>query len=200
MRGVEQVPWIYDSGMWILERLGLASWRRWLVRRALGWTLEVGSGTGRNLPLYPAAVRLVALEPDPVVIRTARRRRSAALFVRGSAEALPFREGAFDTVVSSLAFCSVPDPLLGLEEVRRVLKPDGSLRMIEHVRHPTRVFARIQDMVQPAWTELAGGCHPNRDIEDLVERAGFTIEREEGDRLGAHGAKGVLRRFRARPS
>ena len=112
--------------------------------------------------------------------------------VVGSAEALPFRDGVFDTVVSGLVFCSVRDPRRGLAEVRRVLRPGGALRMLEHVRstHPWK--ARVQDRIQPAWTWVMGGCHPNRDTERAVEAAGFRIE-AEGRR-----AKGDMRRFAAR--
>jgi ubiquinone/menaquinone biosynthesis C-methylase UbiE len=109
------------------------------------------------------------------------------------AEALPFRAGVFDTVVSGLVFCSVADPRRGLAEVRRVLRPGGTLRMLEHVRsvHPWK--ARIQDRIQPFWTRLMGGCHPNRDTERAVEAAGFRLDAE------SRRAKGDLRRFAARP-
>jgi ubiquinone/menaquinone biosynthesis C-methylase UbiE len=199
MRGIEQVPWCYDSGMWVMEKLGLASWRRWLVRGAHGRILELGCGTGRNLPLYAPESRIVALDPNPEALRSARSRSSSTHFVRGRAEALPFRDGCFDTVVSGLVFCSVADPLLGFREVRRVLKSDGTLRMLEHVRHPRALIGRMQDWVEPAWNRLSGGCHPNRDTEDIVRKAGFRIEREEGDRRGESGASGILRRFRAGP-
>jgi ubiquinone/menaquinone biosynthesis C-methylase UbiE len=112
--------------------------------------------------------------------------------VQASAEALPFRAGAFETVISSLVFCSVPDPVRGLAEVRRVLAPGGTLRMIEHVRSTRRWKARVQDAVQPIWTWLAGGCHPNRDTERTVEACGFTIDME------SRRAHADMRRFIAR--
>ena len=114
--------------------------------------------------------------------------------MQGSAEALPFRDGVFDTVVSGLVLCSVPDPARGLAEVRRVLRPGGTLRALEHVRATVAWRARVQDLIQPAWTWVAGGCHPNRDTERAVERAGFTID-AEGRRARAN-----LRRFVARRS
>jgi ubiquinone/menaquinone biosynthesis C-methylase UbiE len=92
--------------------------------------------------------------------------------VQGDAQALPFRTGAFDTVVSGLVFCSVADPPRALAEIKRVLRPRGELRMLEHVRSRIRWRAVLQDLIQPAWTWLAGGCHPNRDTESTVERAG----------------------------
>jgi ubiquinone/menaquinone biosynthesis C-methylase UbiE len=113
--------------------------------------------------------------------------------VCGSAEALPFRTGVFDTVVSGLVLCSVPDPARGLNEVRRVLRDDGSLRALEHVRASRPWKARMQDAMQPAWTWAAGGCHPNRDTERLVEASGFVID------PGSRRAEADMRRFAARP-
>ena len=112
--------------------------------------------------------------------------------VQGSAEALPFRSGTFDTVVSGLAFCSVPQAARGLAEVRRVLRAGGTLRMLEHVRSTTPWKARLQDRFQPTWTRLTGGCHPNRDTERAVRDAGFAID------PATRRAKGELRRFVAR--
>jgi len=116
-----------------------------------------------------------------------------ARLVQGRAEALPFRDGAFDTVVSGLCFCSVGDPARGLAEVRRVLVSGGRLRMLEHVRSERPWKARVQDRLQPFWTRLSGGCHPNRDTELAVARAGFAIEAD------GRAAKGDMRRFAARP-
>jgi len=113
--------------------------------------------------------------------------------VQASVEALPFRDGVFDTVVSSLVFCSVPDPARGLAEVRRVLRSDGRLRMLEHVRSLRSWKAAFQDCVQPIWTRFSGGCRPNRDTERAVEAAGFRIDAEE------RVARADLRCFAARP-
>jgi len=192
MRGVEQIPWLYDSMCSIYEALGLARWRRWLVLGARGRVLDLGCGTGRNLPLLPTDARAVALDPSWDVLLRARRRAGGARFVLGSAEALPFRDGVFDTVLSGFVFCSIPDPGRGLSEARRVLDPDGQLRMLEHVRSGQPWKAWIQDAVQPTWTRLTGGCHPNRDTEAAVLAGGFRIE-PEGRR-----AEGNLRRFSAR--
>lgn len=193
MRGLEQIPWLYDAMCWAYERLGLAPWREWLVAGAGGLTLDVGCGTGRNLPRYAAGIRVVALDPAWDSLQRARRRAPYVPLVQASVEALPFSDGTFDTVVSGLVFCSVGDPRRGLAEVKRVLRPDGRLRMLEHVRSPRPWKARFQDRVQPVWTRLSGGCHPNRDTERAVEASGFAIE-EEGRR-----AKADMRRFSARP-
>lgn len=107
--------------------------------------------------------------------------------------ALPFRDATFDTVLSGLVFCSVADPRRSLLEAKRVLRPDGRLRMLEHVRSAGRWKVRFQDWIQPAWTRITGGCHPNRDTERTVQAAGFDIE-PEGRR-----ARGNMRRFSARP-
>jgi ubiquinone/menaquinone biosynthesis C-methylase UbiE len=194
MRGLEQIPWAYDLTCAALELFGLRRWRRKLVAGARGRVLDVGSGTGRNLPLYPPGTAVVGLDPSLDALRRARRRAPSIPLVAGSAEALPFRDGAFDTVVSGLVFCSVPDPVRGLREVRRVLAHGGQLRMLEHVRSRNRLGARLQDLIQPAWTCLVGGCHPNRDTEANVRAAGFTIDPEE------YRARRNLRRFAARPS
>jgi ubiquinone/menaquinone biosynthesis C-methylase UbiE len=189
MRGVEQIPWIYDAMCTVMEWTGLARWRQWLVGGARGRTLEVGCGTGRNLPRYGAAMTVIGLEPDGDAIRAARQRAPHRPLVRASSEALPFRDGAFDTVVSSLVFCSVPRPEVGLAEVRRVLAARGQLRMLEHVRHDVPALGWVQDTIQPAWTVIAGGCHPNRRTEATVEASGFRIlpEGRRGD--------GTMRRF-----
>ena len=194
MRGVEQIPWLYDAVCAVCEATGLARWRSWLVAGARGRVLDVGCGTGRNLALLPGGTRAVGLEPSWAALQRARRRAPRVALVVGSAEALPFRDAAFDTVLSGLVFCSVPDPRRGFLEVRRVLRQDGQLRMLEHVRSTRPWKARLQDLLQPVWTGFTGGCHPNRDTERAVEAGGFEIEGED------RRAKGDMRRFVARPT
>ena len=192
MRGVEQIPWLYDLGLWWAERLGFIRWRRWLAEGATGWTLDVGTGTGRNLTWFSAARSVVAIDPSRHNLRAARIRKPGTLLVRARAEALPFRDAAFDTVVSGMVFCSVDDPATGFAEVRRVLRPGATLRMIEHVRSSSRLEAWWQDLIQPAWTWAAGGCRNNRQTERAVVEAGFEID------LTTHRASGTIRRFVAR--
>jgi ubiquinone/menaquinone biosynthesis C-methylase UbiE len=160
MRGIEQIPWLYDAGMAVQDRFGLGM--------------------------------LVGLDPAREVIPAAKKRAPGVRLVVGSAEALPFADGSFDTVVSSLVFCSVPDPDRGLREVHRVLAPGGRLAMMEHVRSTSALVGRLQDAIQPAWTCVLGGCHPNRDTEAAVRRAGFAIDSE------TRRAKGAMRLFLAR--
>jgi ubiquinone/menaquinone biosynthesis C-methylase UbiE len=190
VRGLEQIPWLYDATLAVAEWTGLERWRRWLCEGARGRVLDLGSGTGRNLPFLP--VGTVGVDPALDPLRRARRRAPAARLVQARAEALPFRSEVFDTVVSGLVFCSVDDPDAGLGEVRRTLRPGGTLRMLEHVRSERPWRARVQDLIQPAWTRVAGGCRPNRDTERTVEEAGFTIE------PATRRARGNMRRFVAR--
>jgi len=189
MCGVEHIGWLYDAGCWVMERLGLRRWRAWLAGGARGRVLEVGAGTGRNLSLYADPRRVVAMEPDPALLGAARARAPAVRLVAARVEALPFRDGAFDTVVSSLVFCSVTNSQAGLVEIRRVLRERGELRMLEHVRARSPTLARLQDGIQPLWTRIMGGCHPNRDTERTVLDSGFDIV------PGSRAARGALMRF-----
>jgi ubiquinone/menaquinone biosynthesis C-methylase UbiE len=175
MRGLEQIPWIYDAMCALCEATGMRSWREWLARGAGGRTLDLGCGTGRNLPLFPAETKIVGVDFTFESLLRARKREPRALLVRASAEALPFREGTFDTVVSGLLLCSVARPDVAVGEMRRVLRDDGDLRLLEHVRSDRPWRARFQDFVQPAWTALSGGCRPNRDTEATVIRGGFAV-------------------------
>jgi ubiquinone/menaquinone biosynthesis C-methylase UbiE len=194
VRGIEQIPWLYDPLMVVLEKTGLGRWRAWLAGGIrTGRTLDLGCGTGRNLPLLGSAVRVVGLDPCHASLLKARRRVPGGLLVRARAEALPFRDSVFDTVVSGLVFCSVSDVPRGLDEVRRVLRPGGRLRMLEHVRASGRVAGWLQDLTQPAWTWFTGGCHPNRETEAAVRAAGFVID------ASTWRAQGDMRRFEASP-
>ncbi len=192
MRGAEQIPWLYDPALALLERLGLGRWRRWLAAGARGRTLDLGCGTGRNLPLFPAETLAVGVDPCPQSLARAHRRSPRALLVLARAEALPFKDGAFDTVVSGLVLCSVTDPPAAASEMLRVLAPRGTVRALEHVRSPLPWKARMQDWTQPAWTRFSGGCHPNRETERTLEAAGLAID--PSTRL----ARDTMRRFEAR--
>ncbi len=193
MRGVEQIPWLYDLFLATLERTGLGPWRRWLAEGVRGRTLDLGCGTGRNLPLVPHPSRAVGVDPCFASLKRARRRAPSASYVLARAEALPFRDGAFDTVTSGFALCSVEDPATALAEVTRVLAPGGTLRALEHVRATEPWKARIQDWSQPAWTRVTGGCHPNRRTEASIEAAGFEVD------PATRRARDTIRRLEARP-
>jgi SAM-dependent methyltransferase len=167
--------WAFDR----VDPLGGADHRRRLVEQAAGEVLEIGAGTGRNLLLYRTATRVVALEPGlgmrARAERAARAARVAVEVVDGTAEHLPFPEGAFDTVVASLVLCTVPDPARALAEARRVLRPGGRLRFYEHVRADDPRLARWQDRLERPWGWVAGGCHPNRDVVAAITAAGFRV-------------------------
>lgn len=193
MRGVEQIPALYDAGLALLEMTGLGRWRRWLASGATGRVLDLGCGTGRNLPLYAAGVQPTGLDPCIETLQAAHRRRPGIPLVLGVAERLPFRTSTFDTVVSGLVFCSVSEPPRALAEVRRVLAPGGSLRMLEHVRATTRVHARLQNALQPFWTRFTGGCRPNRDTEAALGASAFQVDET------SRRASGTMRRLVARP-
>jgi ubiquinone/menaquinone biosynthesis C-methylase UbiE len=154
--------------------------RRELIGGASGRVLEVGAGTGLNFRLYGEAVEVVAIEPEPNMARRARERAAGAAarvrLLRASAEELPFGDAAFDTVVASLVFCTIPDPGRAAREVGRVLKPGGTLRLYEHVRSPRPRGARWQDRFLPVWRFFGGGCHPNRDTVATFREAGFDVE------------------------
>jgi ubiquinone/menaquinone biosynthesis C-methylase UbiE len=163
-----------------LDEAGEREHRIELVGEARGRVLEVGSGNGLNFEHYRRASEVVAMEPEPTMLRLARPRgREAAVrvaFLRGVAESLPFADGSFDTVVASLVLCSVGSPARAAAEMRRVLRPGGELRFLEHVRSNNRGWAGVQDAFAPVWSYFAGGCHPNRDTPSTLRSAGFEVE------------------------
>ena len=178
--------WLYDLLMKPVGWLGLDRLRKRLVLDARGSTLEVGAGTGLNLPYYDVgASPLIALDVDREGLRRARGRSPRAFLVQASVEALPFREGAFDTVVSCLIFCSVPNPAAGLNEVHRVLNRSGQLRMLEHVRPTGRFLAWLADRLTPIWRQVAGGCHLNRRTVEALEAAELCSTRSHRTLRGA---------------
>ncbi|MFL5796988.1 MAG: class I SAM-dependent methyltransferase [Actinomycetota bacterium] len=179
-RGHPVFAWAYDRLAAAEERGGMADHRREQLAAAAGSVVEIGAGTGLNFRHYPPAVtRLVATEPDPYMLRRARvAARTAPVPVevlRAPAERLPFGDGEFDVVVSTLVLCSVRDPAVALAEILRVLKPGGAFLFLEHVRSENPTHARWQDRLERPWGWVAAGCHPNRDTVAAVERAGFRI-------------------------
>jgi SAM-dependent methyltransferase len=171
---------IYDRYMRKSEQACLASWRAELLAAARGDVLEVGAGTGANLPCYPAAVtRLVLCEPDPHMrARLAPRAAGRAELCAASADSLPFADASFDAVVSTLVLCSVPSPDRTLAELHRVLRPGGALLYLEHVAAEDPGRLRWQRRLEPVWRQLAGNCHLTRHTHDAIVRAGFTIDHE----------------------
>jgi len=172
---------LYDPFVWVGERAGLRAHRRALLSRARGRTIEIGSGTGLNLPHYPGDLDdLVLAEPDASMRlrlkqRLHRRGRRTQL-VDAPAERLPFPDGSVDTVVSTLVLCTVDAPDVALEEIARVLRPGGQLLFLEHVRSESPALARWQDRLAGPWRGFARGCRCNRAIAELITTCGFELE------------------------
>ncbi len=175
--------YIYDFLMAPQEWLGLWKLRRKAVRGAEGRVLAVGVGSGLNFRYYEKATAVVGIDPDPVLLRRAMRRARRLTFPvhleAGDAQMLPFADASFDTVLATLVFCSVPDALTGLREMRRVLRPGGRFHLLEHVRSANPRMGRFQDFITPAWRRIAGGCHLNRETVATVREAGFEIDEEK---------------------
>jgi ubiquinone/menaquinone biosynthesis C-methylase UbiE len=158
--------------------------RKEIVGGATGRVLEIGCGTGASFAHYPVEAQVVATEPDVEMIKRAERhlkeKKLANIELRSAtAQDLPFEDGSFDTVVSCLVFCHVGrDAPVALAGIKRLLKPDGSFRFMEHVRNDdSRFGARFQDVVNPFWKRLLGaGCNCNRRTQQAIEDAGFEIE------------------------
>ncbi len=174
---------VYDRMLAGSERAGLAERRRELLATAHGRVLELGAGTGANLNAYPEQVESVTMiEPDPHMARRLRRKLAAdppafePELLEVGAEQLPFAADSFDTAVAILVLCTIPDPGRALAEVARVLKPAGTLLVLEHVRDPVSPRrARWQDRLEWPWGWVAGGCHPNRDTRATLSAAGFDV-------------------------
>jgi ubiquinone/menaquinone biosynthesis C-methylase UbiE len=178
----------YDRLTKSSEDAGLRERRRGLLAKASGRTLEIGAGTGVNLELYPDSVtELVLAEPDEhmrgQLERKLPRLGRAAEVVDAGAEDLPFPDASFDTVVATLVLCTIPDPRAALGEVGRVLRPDGRLLFMEHVRADDPGIARWQDRLERPWGWFGRGCHPNRDTLATIEASALEIGQVEGDEL-----------------
>ncbi len=145
-----------------------------------GRVLEIGCGNGANFELYPESVtQLVATDPDSYMLERARKRvaelgRQIEVH-RASAEELPFPDRSFDAVVDIWVLCTVREPVQALTEIRRVLKPDGEFRFLEHVRYTGGLMALVQDLIVPLWRWIGAGCNPNRNTERYIRDAGFQI-------------------------
>lgn len=177
---------LYDR--WILPRVldavmrnkEVTRYRSGLVPRARGLVLEVGIGSGLNLPFYGAQVeRVYGIDPSENLLRMARKRarsvRFPVEFFARSGETIPIEDHFVDTVLTTFTLCTIADPIAALREMRRVLKPAGQLLFAEHGFAPDRSVQRWQHRCNPLWTRIAGGCNLNRKMDELISSAGFDI-------------------------
>lgn len=185
----------YDRQIRVMEWLLFAGGREWVCSRAQGDVLEIAIGTGRNLPLYPESARVTGVELSPAMLDVARGRardhgRKVDLRV-GDAQALDFPDQSFDCVVSTLSLCTIPDPRKAVAEARRVLRPGGSFRLLEHVRSPRFGVRMLQHALQPVFCRF-GGDNLLREPLEPLEAAGFVVEVVERSKLG------IVERIQAR--
>lgn len=172
---------LYDRAFEATEEAGLREMRAELLKQARGRVLELGSGTGLNLELYPreGLESLTVTEPDPHMFKQLRKRAADACpgadLLEAGAESLPFADDSFDTVVVTLVLCTVPDQPAALKEISRVLEPGGQLLFLEHVRSDHPDLAKWQDRLETPWRFLGDGCHCNRDTVAGLKAAGFEM-------------------------
>ncbi|MBV6486657.1 MAG: Ubiquinone/menaquinone biosynthesis C-methyltransferase UbiE [Pseudorhodoplanes sp.] len=167
-----------------MRQRNLAAYRARVVPAAQGRVLEIGIGSGLNLPYYGTAVeQIIGLDPSPKLLAMAREAaRQTAIpleLIENSAETIPLYNRSIDTVVTTWTICSIPDVQRALGEMRRILKPGGRLLFVEHGRSPDAGVRRWQDRLTPVWRRIGGGCHLNRAISEMIESTGFRIERVE---------------------
>jgi len=167
---------------WSMQQRDLITYRSRIISAAEGRVLEIGIGSGLNLPFYSRNVaQVIGLEPSPRLLVKARRVERTGFgpieFVEGSAEAIPLKDATVDTVVTTWTLCSIPDAPRALRDMRRVLRPCGRLLFVEHGRSPDPNVVWWQDRLTPVWKRLGGGCHLNRAIGTLIEDAGFQFDR-----------------------
>ncbi|HEU5198282.1 MAG TPA: class I SAM-dependent methyltransferase [Ktedonobacterales bacterium] len=177
----------YDRGIAFTEKLLFGDGRAWVCSQARGQVLEIAIGTGRNLPFYPAEVELTGIELSPAMLEIARQRaqrlgRQVEL-LRGDAQALPFPDQRFDTVVCTLALCSIPDERQAITEVWRVLRPGGIFVALEHVRSPNPIIRGIERLLEP-WALRTQGDHLLREPVEAAQAAGFCIDALQRRKLG----------------
>lgn len=159
----------------------LESHRIDIAGEATGVVLEIGFGSGLNLPYYSNINKLFALDPSRELYDLARENIAKAMFpveyIQASAESIPFSDNSLDSVVSTWSLCSIPQPETALKEIFRALKPGGKFLFVEHGKSPSSFISKMQNFFTPISKRIAGGCHMDRDIEKLVLDAGFEIQK-----------------------
>jgi ubiquinone/menaquinone biosynthesis C-methylase UbiE len=177
----------YDRQISFFERVLFGDGREWVCSQAEGEVLEIAVGTGRNLPFYPPGVRLTGIELSSEMLQIAKQRAeelgSQADLRIGDAQALDFPDASFDTVVITLALCTIPDDRKALAEARRVLRPGGRLVFMEHVRSPSLPVRAVQRLIEPLALRFEAD-HLTREPLDNLADVGFEIEEVERSKLG----------------
>lgn len=179
---------MYDRFLARVERHGLSEKRKEMLAPAYGRTVELGTGTGLNLPHYPDAVtELVLTEPYPHMVAQLEKKvrgypKPVKVTVAG-AEQLPFEDASVDTVVAAMIMCTVRDPGVVLKEIERVLKPGGQYLFLEHVRNPNPKIARKQDIIQVGWYWFGNECHCNRPTTETLHGSSLVIEELKEDKM-----------------
>ena len=196
------LPHLIDLSMRNRE---LRPYRERVISQAAGRVLEIGVGSGVNLPNYGTQVNeVVGLEPSPRLLAMARRLAGKAsarvTLTAGSAESLPMDTASFDTVVTTWTLCSIPDAVRALREMRRVLRNEGQLLFVEHGLAPEPGVRAWQNRLTPLWSRFAGGCHLNRPIRTLIESGGFAIAQLETGYMKGPRPFTYLYEGRARPA
>ncbi|MGD1996198.1 MAG: methyltransferase domain-containing protein, partial [Anaerolineae bacterium] len=179
----DRIAPVYDLMETIVERLAFRGWRRRLWSQVEGErVLEVGVGTGKNLPHYPAGTHVTAIDLSGRMMEQAQRRAklmgTRVDLALMDAQRLAFPDATFDAVVATFVFCSVPDPVLGLQELGRVVRPRGRITLLEHVRVNKPVIGRVMDLLDPIVVRLMGP-HINRHTVENVKKANLEVERVE---------------------
>jgi ubiquinone/menaquinone biosynthesis C-methylase UbiE len=177
----------YDRDIGFCERVQFAGGREWVCSQAAGEVLEVAVGTGRNLPFYPDGVRLTGIDFSPAMLGIARTRaaelRRDIDLREGDAQALPFPDASFDTVVCTLGLCGFPDERVAIAEMYRVLRPNGNLLLLDHIGSDHTLIRFGQWLLEKITVRTIGDYQTRRPLP-LVERAGFAIHRQERLKAG----------------
>lgn len=173
-------PYVYDFGMKPLEKGRFYTIRKELLSKVKGRVLEIGSGSGINFSFYRDVERVDAIEPNPSMIKKSKKqleKASVPIFCHEQkAEQLLFPNQTFDYVISTLVFCTIPNPEAALKEMIRVSKPNATFYFFEHVKMENAVLAKTQDLLTPLWKKICDGCHLNRNTVEIIKNAGLQIK------------------------